>query len=52
MLHADREQGVAGTTMEHGARSRGPILSGLMDDGQFSEAQDDHPGGVLHNALQ
>lgn len=52
MLHADRDQDAAGTSMEHGARVRGPILSGLLDDGQFSEAQDDHPGSVLHNALQ
>ena len=44
--HAGALQDAAGKRFEHEPRRDRPIPSGLLDDGQLSEAQDGHPDGA------
>ena len=44
--HAGALQDTPGKRLEHEARRDRPIPSGLLDDGQLSEAQDGQPDGA------
>lgn len=45
--YADPGRSAAGMSMGHEGRTGRPTPSGLLDDGQFSEGQDDHHEGVF-----